>query len=305
MRHPLLSLILISLAACGERIEGEACMLAPEDGVCPAAEDLSKDDIGDPWDCDNEVVRITHSGAPDARAGVFQDGSDGCCYEVVMRDDPFGECVVGRPFAPQGACLVAAASHEGAWVELARAEHASVAAFARLQLQLMALGAPLHLLERTAEALQDEVRHARQTLAVAEEIAGEPISLGAFPFPTAIDPTVDLATFARDAVREGCIGETLSALATRRAAQACTDPAHRELLAAIADDEDRHAALSWSLVAWALAQGGPEVRRAVVEAFREPVAAIDIPLLEQAVLEEVAQGGLERVIAPAASALLA
>lgn len=304
MRHPLLHLILLGIAACGERIEGEACMQVPADGSCPDAADVDVDQIGDPWDCDNRVVRITHTGTPEPRA-TFQDGSDGCCYEVVMRDDPFGECIVGRPFRPEGVTLVAEASHTGAWVEIARAEHASIAAFARLQLDLMALGAPLYLLQAVSEAMDDEVRHARLVLEVAEQLAGEPVTLGPFPFSDAIRPQTDLATMASDAVREGCIGETLSALATRRAAEACDDPTHAALLTAIADDEDRHAALSWRLVAWAIENGGREVRDAVIEAFRDPVGAVDLPLLDRQVLDEIARGGLVEVVAPAATALLA
>ena len=45
------------------------------------------------------------------------------------------------------------------WLELAEAEHASIASFARNTLQLMAIGAPSYLLTASQEASIDEVKH--------------------------------------------------------------------------------------------------------------------------------------------------
>ena len=47
------------------------------------------------------------------------------------------------------------------------AEHASVASFARFSLQLMAVGAPVRLLEAASLAAVDEVRHTRQCFTAA------------------------------------------------------------------------------------------------------------------------------------------
>src|SRR5262249_7293248 len=46
-----------------------------------------------------------------------------------------------------------------------------------------------------------------------------------------------------------------------------TDPAVRSVLSTIALDEARHAELAWRTVAWALREGGADVKRAIVEAF--------------------------------------
>ena len=54
-----------------------------------------------------------------------------------------------------------------AWTTAARAEHASVASFARFTLQLLHLGAPADLVADAQQAALDEVRHARLCFGVA------------------------------------------------------------------------------------------------------------------------------------------
>src|SRR5207248_1646672 len=67
------------------------------------------------------------------------------------------------------------------WLVEARAEHASIAAFSALSLDLMAVGAPPRLLERAHRAALDEIVHARVCFALASAYAGEELAPGAFP----------------------------------------------------------------------------------------------------------------------------
>lgn len=80
-------------------------------------------------------------------------------------------CVIGRPFK-------AAADF---WTRVGLMEHASVAAFSRFSLQLMALGAPSDLLQKSHEAAADEIRHARDAFALAGHYAGRPVGPGVMP----------------------------------------------------------------------------------------------------------------------------
>ena len=113
--------------------------------------------------------------------GVRKDvtGQDGvtrpaCCYPVDTIDNTPGDCVIGRPYfegsdaitAPvSGANASHAPSSRGAaWARAAAFEHASVAAFARLSLQLMAHGAPTALLGEVHRAALDETRHAEELI---------------------------------------------------------------------------------------------------------------------------------------------
>ncbi|HMV65665.1 MAG TPA: ferritin-like domain-containing protein, partial [Myxococcota bacterium] len=75
---------------------------------------------------------------------------------------------------------------------------------------------------------------------------------------------LDVVSIVRATVREGCVAETISAAQAAIARDACADPALRALLAGVAEDEARHAALAWRFVRWAI--GRDESLRAVVEA---------------------------------------
>ena len=156
------------------------------------------------------------------------------------------------------------------WLDDATAEHASVASFARATLELLAVGAPPELVFAAQQASLDEVRHAQTCFTLAALYSGEAAEPGPLPVPTLRSP--DLMSLACDTFVEGCIGETLAALAALRAARHCQVPAVREALTGIADDEARHAELAWATLAYAVRHGGPEVA-AAVRALAEPLRA--------------------------------
>jgi hypothetical protein len=147
------------------------------------------------------------------------------------------------------------------WLLDARSEHASVASFARATLELMALAAPPALIAETQRASLDEVEHARLCFALASRCGG--VALGPGPLPAVAPRPAELVHLACDTFLEGCVGETIAALAAARAARGCDDPTVAGVLRQIADDEARHAALAWATVAWAFERGGEPVRAAV------------------------------------------
>jgi hypothetical protein len=208
-----------------------------------------------------------------------------------------------------------------AWTETALLEHASIAAFARFTLQLLALGAPAELIEAANAAIAEETAHARLAFAVASAFAGR--ALG--PGPLAIDgalETTSLEEVVVATIREGCIGETVSAVHATEALFYVDDPALRQVLSRIAEDETRHAQLAWRFVRWALEIGDAELRSAVRAEFarakRSIAACTSISSLDANELELVRGGALPKrlaarvhaecvlhVIAPCAEALLA
>ncbi len=167
------------------------------------------------------------------------------------------------------------------WLEDARMEHASIAAFARAMLELMAMGAPPDLLLGAAEAGADEVEHARLCLGVAAKLDGrafEPSPLPGLPSRVQGPSEADWIRFARDTFVEGCVGETIATLIATRAARVCEDPLSRSVLERIAADETRHAALAWRTIAW------------VLEVSGEARVPVELALLELAgVMYEAAQ----------------
>jgi hypothetical protein len=206
-----------------------------------------------------------------------------------------------------------------AWTEVAQVEHASIAAFARFTLQLLALGAPASLVEAANAAMADETTHARLAFAVASAYAGRALGAGAL----SIDGSLE-ATSLRDVVvatiREGCVGETMSAIQATETLSYVTDPALRDVLAAIAEDETRHAALAWQFVKWAIEHGDEEVRRAARAEFARvagetdrssssPLDARELELLAggampERLAEHIRAQCVRRVVLPCAEALL-
>ncbi len=203
-----------------------------------------------------------------------------CCYRFSNRHPPLGRPFRdgdamrvsaraertdwSKPLAPSMIGLTADARRAlaDAWARDAASEHASVAAFARFALQLLAVGAPADLLESAHEAALDEINHARVSYAIASAYAGEAIG----PAPLTIASTsieTSLAAMAVETFLDGCIAETRAAIAARDKSFGEHDPVVRKVLTTIADDEERHAELAWRTVAWALRAGGDDVRDAI------------------------------------------
>ena len=299
--------------------------LAKSVGLCDAITDFTSC-------CDKDSLTLIECGP---------DGSSApeCCYVVQTEDNLI--CGVGRPFVVDGAARTARVRSRADWAANARPdvsslddatrsaladvwareatfEHASVASFARLALELLSVGAPAELVRDAQRAMGDEIRHAELCFALASGYAGAPVGPGPVPIDGALGRTT-LAEIAAAAVREGCVGETIAALVALEARDRASDPAVRAAIDAIVDDETEHAAMSWRLVAWAHREGGAEVRAAIADAFSasatpppealppgaDPNAfrAHGRPLPED--IRAIAQSALAEVIRPSATALMA
>jgi hypothetical protein len=210
----------------------------------------------------------------------------------------------GRPFLVEGVARLAASASSASWLArraspdatqldagaraalahhwtaIARMEHASVAAFARFILELLAAGAPAELVCSAQSALGDEIEHARLCFDLASAYARTAIGPGALSTQGVLADTGLPATVSA-AIHEACIGETLAAAEACEALADATDPAVRQVLVKIVRDESAHAELGWKFLQWALASGGPELRdlarrevQRAIESLREPPAGI-------------------------------
>lgn len=201
-------------------------------------------------------------------------------------------CAIGRPLMVQGSARATRATARGDWNEdavrpnleglepairealaarwsdVAAMEHASVASFARFTLQLMALGAPPDLLAETQQAAADEVQHARMAYAVASAYAAVPTGPGALDLADVRIDT-DRARVLRGLIEEACVGEALGVAEARAYADAARDPAIASLLAKVADDEERHAALAWRTLRWMLHGADQQTLEIAKEAFEQ------------------------------------
>jgi hypothetical protein len=196
-----------------------------------------------------------------------------------------------------------------AWIEDARAEYASIAAFERMAAELAAAGAPPALARAARAAAADEARHA----ALCAREAGAPFWL--LPLAQRLSearwtrPSDDaLATLAREAWIDGCLGEGIAAAQAARAADAARGaPAATQR--AIAGDERRHAELAWAVLAWAWEAGGPAARDAIAAATAgEPAVPTAAPLADDPerlaaagrIAPDAAREAAEREVAEAA-----
>ena len=153
------------------------------------------------------------------------------------------------------------------WLEAARAEHASIASFAKFSLELLAVGAPPELVSGAHEAALDEIEHARICFAIASHFAGHTLGPAELDVQSALRIAPTLGAAAESAALEGCVLETTAALEAKRAAERSTDPVLTLALHIIAEDEARHAELAYRFVGWAAERGGSEVRARILLGF--------------------------------------
>ncbi len=153
------------------------------------------------------------------------------------------------------------------WAERAQFEHASVASFARFSMALLACGAPPALINASHQAAMDEVRHAQIALAIASAYCETSFNLGQLDIRGAFDSQLTLVDIAVATVVEGCVGETLAAIEVAESAQCAMKGPVQDALFAIAEDETRHAELSWAFVRWALGVGDSRLKQQVKAAF--------------------------------------
>lgn len=191
-----------------------------------------------------------------------------------------GICVSGRPLrldgeialpdvSIAGACEpralradpAARAAIAEAWLDDARAECASIPAFAALARDLASAGAPASLVHAALSAMADEIHHTALCASLAADLSGV-VALPDLLAPPASrdrDRAHLLARLAVEAWEDGCLGEGAAAARARFARDAATDPATKAVLATIADDEQRHADLGRRVLAFCLAEA-PDLR---------------------------------------------
>lgn len=294
-------------AECGP---DELCMCGDPAGVCVPAgchgpEECGPEQECTSWDPTEGCLYV------EFQCTTPQDtcGGDADClgineYCIIQpdghRECAPGGCAIGRPFLVEGEARTAslvrrsdwceaglspsfvdpqlAAELAEAWEHTARMEHASIAAFARFALQLLALGAPPDLVERTTRAMADETRHAKQALALASAYRGVDVGPGALSIDGSLAGDVTAAEVVRLVLREGCVGETVAALEASFALEHVVDPRVKGVLEGIADDETAHAELAWRTVHWALGAFGEDV----ASVLEEEIARLEAELRSSA-----------------------
>ena len=168
------------------------------------------------------------------------------------------------------------------WAASAAAEHASVAAFHKHSLELLSIGAPIHLLRGAARAASDEIEHAALSFGLAAAYQPDRKVVGPGSLPSfastpaaathpAAATAADLARVALSAARDGGVHETIAAIEAMLAYHCASEPAVVSALNIISEDEARHAVLSWEVIEYAVGVDpslAPLISESIEEALR-------------------------------------
>ncbi len=186
-----------------------------------------------------------------------------CCYLVHDQNPATGRPIRGDrgPILPmiEGAETDARATGDAQalashWTLVARLEHASIASFAKLTLDLLSIGAPHELVAESQRASLDEVKHAQLALHLARSFGGG-ASLGAMRELGSVGLGGSVEAILEETLRDGCVNETFASFEAAEQAAHCEIAEVKVVLETIAGDEARHAALAFRVVAWALREG--------------------------------------------------
>ncbi len=213
---------------------------------------------GTPWVTTRHTVRVESSGA------VTEESS-----EVIREEEDFG-CVGRRPAGLRADAPGRASDPVGAFfAQIAVLEASAVDAFDVMIDELTGLGAPPALIDAARAAREDEVRHTASMGAIARRYGAEPGTSTFDPIEgrSALDIALENAV-------EGCVRETFGALLGAYQADAARDPEIRAAMREVADDELRHAELSWALAGWLEPRLSEADRARVEEARREAIVAL-------------------------------
>jgi hypothetical protein len=175
------------------------------------------------------------------------------------------------------------------FAEVAGREAASVDAFEILRRELANLGAPVRLLRAASRARADEVRHARLAASLARRHGGRPASFRV--------RRVALRSLERVAIEnavEGCVRETFGAAVAMYQAAAANDANVRHVMSSLANDEIRHAVLSWDVAAWAQKELSPESCARLCDVQGDAVSSLRQELDREVPTELALRAGVPR-----------
>ena len=303
----------LSDSDCGE---GALCECRDPMGICVEAHCKDADDCGPEsscigsWGAASKPIYTCLSKSASCLSDKDCEYGQGCHYQAdgSASCGPSAYYSVGRPFLIEGTARLAEASHSSNndwsrsssakldnlkstaaklsaherlslaqhWTKLALMEHASIAAFARFSLELMALGAPSELLQQTIAAMEDERIHTELCFAVARQFGADKLAASPLDVSGALDE-LNWQSILKNVILEGCIGETTAALEAKLLSERASEPSLAATLHQIAADEQRHAQLAWSFTKWCIEQHGEAAisicRSAIAEELRNGLSS--------------------------------
>jgi hypothetical protein len=189
------------------------------------------------------------------------------------------------------------------WLESARGEHSSVAAFSKLSIELGQLGCPPELLAATHQAALDEINHAQVafTLDATDGTPKGPAEeRGVFG---EAGHAFRLQRMALSTFSDGCLYEARSALLLKKMATEEPNETIKKEIERITREEETHVDLAWKIVAWCFRELKLDAHRQRL--FRQLTHILDSSAAKGAQDEEHraifnhARSSLQEIYAPA------
>lgn len=202
--------------------ESSSCLTRSNEDLCDAEVCGSASFVGQDGRC---TCQLYSKNVPvEGRAFLTDNGT---CVASIRRSDGFDDTWSTDGFTDgfTGDVNPDLASH---FISLGLAEHASVASFARVVMELMQLAAPADLVDRTLQAGREEVRHAQVAFSLARTWSAEGYQLG--PLNGLEYAPVSFVQLARQTVFEAILGETAAFLRASLALRFATHQGVREFL---------------------------------------------------------------------------
>ncbi|MGE0321056.1 MAG: ferritin-like domain-containing protein [Polyangiaceae bacterium] len=227
--------------------EGEAVLMAWAEGYNPGTCDELKKSVKKTKDGFELVVEKMTKDCPiEISEFKLKVTTTGEVKELSKKVKSKNGACVGRQSAGVALGSVAADDCRGRYfAECADLERAAVFAFARMASELEALGAPDELVKDARRSLREEERHVAVMDVLAERFRGEPAGVST----PETEPRGAFEVALENAV-EGCVREAYGALVGLWQAEHAAEPEVRAALRDVAEEELRHAALSWRVAAW-------------------------------------------------------
>ncbi len=220
----------------------EALLLAIANDYSPVCDSPVQD--GDSWTLTASILTSDCPMTHEIRL-ITVDGNGTIAVLETLETTNSNICAGRRPdgmVAADWVCEDAVAEH---LAMLAHLEAAAVIAFERLAVDLEHLDAPASLIIRARAAALDEVDHAQRMGAMAREhgVVVPVVEVSARISRSVFDIAMENAV-------EGCVRETYGVVDALYRSHHASRPAVRALFAKIAEDEARHASLSWDVAEW-------------------------------------------------------
>jgi hypothetical protein len=219
----------------------------------------------------------------------------GCSSETLDGGEPgvvcqwTQECPGTSGLGRRPSCLLAFASPRASsplgehFARAARLEAASVRAFRIMARELAVHGAPSRLVRAARRSAAEEVRHVRSTRRLARRFGAEPLRARYAP----VSDVRSVEALAAENAAEGCVCETFGAAVAHWQALHAVDRRVARTLRGIAEDETRHAHLSWKVAAWAEGHLSEAARHRVARARAHALASlkeeIELPVADSLV----------------------